>query len=170
MKNQTLTNVNVISINLINCSAQKSSSDLLTPHPWRSPSRLAIRRRSPTQMRPPNRKSASSFRSPSHFSLINKDRSGYSGGQRQSLPQKPGAPAEKGKKATKAGTEKGGKDKKQAEKEIGSRPSSQVICKFTFKKWGILYHVMCWFVSLLFKLKQGTYKGLSLTNFFVIYN
>lgn len=78
-------------------------------------------------MRSPNRKSTLSPRAPSQFSLINKDRSGYAGGQRQSLTQKTGAPAEKGKKASKTDkAEKGGKDKKQADKEIGSRPSSQV--------------------------------------------
>ena len=88
--------------------------------------------KSPTLKRSQNhRKSASSPRSHPHSNISNRDRPHYSGGQRQSLTQKQGTAGDKGKRGSKAaGAEKGGKDKKQAEKEIGSRPSSQVCASF----------------------------------------
>jgi len=83
--------------------------------------------KSPTLKRSPNRKSTSSPRSRPHSNISNRDRSHYSGGQRQNLAQKQGTAGDKGKRSTKpAAAEKGGKDKKQSEKEMGSRPSSQV--------------------------------------------
>ena len=72
-----------------------------------------------------NRKSGSTPRSDLYTNISNRNRSHYSGGQRQSLTQKQGGVTDKGKRGAKP-AEKGGKDKKQTEKEIGSRPSSQV--------------------------------------------
>ena len=46
---------------------------------------------------------------------------------------------DKGKKGAKAVAEKGGKDKKQGEREIGSRPSSQVKITLIYNDFDVCY-------------------------------